>query len=110
VFSDEDASPSGNFSPDADNLTATGNLRLRAECRPDGDGRVYLIVAKATNSSGDIGFCATPVTVPHDQSAASRLSVALQASAALDYALGHHGNPPPGYFLIGNGPIVGPKQ
>jgi hypothetical protein len=110
VFSNEqDASTGRNFSPDADNLTANGELRLRAECQPNGDGRVYLIVAKATDSSGDTGFCASSVTVPRSQSADSRASVALQAALALDYALGHLGNPPPGYFLIGNGPIVGPK-
>jgi hypothetical protein len=112
VFSDEDelAPASGNFSPDAKNLTATGTLRLRAERRGDADGRVYLIVAKAADSSGNIGFCTSTVTVTHDESAADRASVNAQAAAATAYAASHNGAPPPGYYVIGYGPIVGPKQ
>jgi hypothetical protein len=112
VFSDEDelAPASGNFSPDADRLTATGTLRLRAECRGDADGRVYLIVARVTDGAGNSAFCTTTVTVPHDQSAKSVASVAAQATAAGAYAASHDGDPPPGYFVIGNGPILGPKQ
>jgi hypothetical protein len=111
VFSDEDelAPSSGNFSPDAKNLTATGTLQLRAERRNDADGRVYLIVATATDSSGNIGFSTCTVTVPHDESAKSGGSVAKQAAAAQAYAANHNGSPPPGYFVIGNGPIVGPN-
>ncbi len=45
----------------------------------------------------------------HDQSAASRASVAAQAAAAQAYYQAH-GQPPSGWFVIGNGPIVGPKQ
>jgi hypothetical protein len=111
VFSDEDelAPASGNFSPDAKNL-GVGTLRLRSERRGDADGRVYLIVTKSTDSSGNTGFCSSTVTVTHDQSAASIASVAAQAAAAQAYASSHNGAPPPGYFVIGNGPIVGPKQ
>jgi len=112
VFSDEDelAPGSGNFSPDAKSLMATGSLRLRAERSGSANGRVYLIVAKATDSSGNTGFCTGTVTVTHDQSATSIASVAAQAVAAQAYAASHNGPPPPSYFLIGAGPIVGPKQ
>jgi len=67
-------------------------------------------VAKATDSSGNTGFCTSTVTVTHDQSAKSIASLAAQAAAAQAYAASHNGAPPPGYFVIGNGPIVGPKQ
>jgi hypothetical protein len=112
VFSDEDELPPGTgpFSPDAKNLTATGNLRLRAERSANGDGRVYLIVAKATDKAGNTGFCVSTVTVPHDSGAKSISSVVTQANAAAAYATAHKGAPPPGYFQIGNGPIVGAKQ
>jgi len=100
----------GNSSPDAKNLRADGTLRLRAERRGDGDGWVYLIIAKATDSSGNTGFCATTVTITHDQSAAGYALVKAQAAAAQAYAAAHNGAPPPGYFLIGKGPIVGKKQ
>jgi hypothetical protein len=111
VFSDEDelAPASGNFSPDAKNL-GVGTLRLRSERRGDADGRVYLIVTKVTDSSGNTGSCCSTVTVTHDQSAASIASVAAQAAAAQAYCDSHNGAPPPRYFVIGNGPIIGPKQ
>lgn len=100
VFSDEEdlASAAGNFSPDASRLTAVGTLRLRAESRGDTDGRVYLIVAKATDSSGNTGFCTSTVTVPHDQSSKSITSVTAQAETAEAYAATHKGDPPPWLF------------
>jgi hypothetical protein len=114
VFSDEAEldpnSGSGTFSPDAKNLLADGTLRLRAERDGTQNGRVYLIVAKATDSSGNTGFCTSTVTVTHDQTAKSIASVKAQAAAASAYAAAHNGSPPPGFFVIGLGPIVGPKQ
>jgi hypothetical protein len=111
VWSDEAelASASGNFSPDAKSLNADGTLRLRAERRGDADGRVYLIVASATDSSGNTGFCVSTVTVTHDQSAASYAKVRRQAAVAQAYAASHTGHPPPGYYAIGTGPIGSPK-
>jgi hypothetical protein len=103
VFSDEaQISDSSTSTPDAKNLNATGRLQLRAERRSDGDGRVYLIVAKATDSSGNVGFCASSVTVPHDGNLKSITSVMKQAEAAETYAASHNGTPPPGYFPVGN--------
>jgi hypothetical protein len=111
VYSDEpdlDILGSGNFSPDAKNI-GLNSLRLRAERSGNADGRVYLIVVKATDSTGKIGYCAKTVTVPHDQSRASRDGVESQATAARTYYLSHHA-PPPGYVQVGTGPVTGPKQ
>jgi hypothetical protein len=111
VFGDEDdetPTGDGNFSPDAKNI-APVTLRLRAERKGDADGRVYLIIVTATDASGNVSRCCRTVTVTHDQSKASKASVAAQAAAAQAYCEAH-GTAPPGYFVIGDGPIIGPKQ
>jgi hypothetical protein len=50
------------------------------------------------------------VVVPKSQSNASAASAAQQAQAAVSYCQTHNGAPPPGYFVVGDGPTVGPKQ
>jgi hypothetical protein len=114
VYSDEDDvwPAGGRFSPDS-SLT-TGDLRLRAERSGRGDGRVYLIVVAVTdtdNATGDshVHHCVFTVVVPHDMSAKSVASVHEQADAAHDYWT-EHGAAPPGFFVVGDGPVVGPKQ
>jgi hypothetical protein len=106
---DEEATGDGNFSPDAKNI-ALSTLRLRSERKGDGGGRVYLVVVKATDASGNVGFDCGTVVVTHDQSASSIASVNAQAAAANAFCLANKGTAPPGYFVIGDGPIVGPKQ
>lgn len=111
MFSDEDdeaPTGDGNFSPDAKNI-APGTLRLRSERNGGGDGRVYLIITTVTDSSGNVVHCCQTVTVPKSQSNASRQSVAAQAAAASAFCE-QNGTAPPGYFVVGDGPIVGPKQ
>jgi len=49
------------------------------------------------------------VTVSKSQSAADLLSVAQQAAAAGAQCTAT-GLPPAGYFVVGDGPVVGPKQ
>src|SRR5262249_28420527 len=69
VYGDEDddeATGDGNFSPDAKNI-ARGTLLLRAERNGNKNGRVYLIVVSATDSSGNTGFSTRTVTVPLSQ-------------------------------------------
>jgi hypothetical protein len=110
VFGDEDDledTGDGNFSPDAKDI-APGTLRLRSERKGNGDGRVYLIIVTATDASGNVSRCCRTVTVAHDQSKASQASVAAQAAAARLYCV--NGTAPPGYFVIGDGPVIGPKQ
>lgn len=111
VYSDEpdlDIPGSGNFSPDAKNI-GLSTLRLRSERSGNGDGRVYLIVVSATDRTGKVGYCAKTVTVPHDQSRASKNAVQAAANAARTYFLANHVRPP-GYVQVGIGPIRGPKQ
>ena len=111
VFGDEDdETPTGDgtFSPDAKDI-GVGTLRLRSERKGDGDGRVYLIIVTATDASGNVSRCCRTVTVTHDQSKASVASVAAQAAAAKAFCE-ENGTAPPGYFVIGDGPIIGPKQ
>jgi DNA/RNA endonuclease G (NUC1) len=113
VFGDEDdQTPTDNntvHSPDAKDI-APGTLRLRGERIEANDGRVYLIVVKATDSAGNISRNYHTVVVPKSNKQANIDAVNAQAAAAASYAQSHNGVPPPGYFVIGDGPIIGPKQ
>ena len=114
VFSDEDDvwPASRQFSPDASQLC--DRLRLRSERGGHGDGRVYLIIVTVldTNLTTKISHthgCALSVVVPHDMSAASIASVRAQAQAAEEYWAAY-GAAPSNYYLVGDGPMIGPKQ
>lgn len=113
VFGDEDdQTPTANnvlHSPDAKDI-APITLRLRGERIEANDGRVYLIIITATDSSGNISRNYQTVVVPKNNKQASIDSVNAQAAAAVSYAQSHAGAPPVGYFVIGDGPIIGPKQ
>jgi len=111
VFGDEDdETPTGDgkFSPDAKDIAA-GTLRLRSERRGDADGRVYLVQATATDPQGNTGINCCAVTVPHSPNPHGLAVVAAQAAAAVATCQAT-GAPPPDYFVIGDGPIIGPKQ
>ena len=77
----------GVFSPDAafteDAAGKITGLRLRAERKEDGHGRVYLIKVTATDEAGNSASMCSALAVPHDQSAASRSSALAQAAAAV---------------------------
>jgi len=114
VYSDEDDvwPASAQFSPDTSGNC--GSLRLRSERSGKGDGRVYLIIVTVKdtdNATGNFHFhhCVFTVVVPHDLSRGSIASVLDQAEAAEEYWTAH-GSAPPGYFVVGDGPIIGPKQ
>ncbi len=113
VFGDEDdQTPTANnivHSPDAKDI-APGTLRLRGERIEENDGRVYLIVVKATDSAGNNSRNYHTVVVPKSNKQANIDAVNAQAAAAASYAQAHEGVAPPGYFVIGDGPIIGPKQ
>ena len=112
VFSNEDdQGPTGenHFSPDAKDI-GIGTLRLRQERLGAGDGRVYLIVIKATDTAGGTGFATATVVVPKSSSPADVALAKANAAAAKALADANNGTPPTGYFVVGDGPVVGPKQ
>ena len=112
VFSDEDDDENtgdGKHSPDAKDLDV-GSLRLRAERTGSSDGRVYLIVTEATDSSGNRGINCCTVTVPHARTPVAQMSAQGQATAAQDFCRANAGMPPAGYVAVGDGPTIGPKQ
>ena len=112
VFSDEDdlqAGTVGDQSPDAKNI-GLGTLRLRAERQDSGDGRVYLIVTRASDGTGNGNFSCNTVTVSKTQNTGDKNSVAAQAAAAQTFCTNNGGTPPAGYFVVGDGPVIGPKQ
>ncbi len=106
---DENGTGDGHHAPDATGI-APGTLRLRAERRGDADGRVYLITTSTTDISGNRGFTCCSAVVPHDGSPRGASSVAAQAGAARGFCTAHAGAAPPGYFVIGDGVVIGPKQ
>lgn len=110
VFSDEDdVMPDfDDHSPDAKDI-APLTLRLRAERTGAGDGRVYLIVITATDGFGNASRNCLAVVVPKSNSQADIASVNQQAAAALAYCVAN-GTAPANYFVVGDGPVVGPKQ
>jgi hypothetical protein len=95
-----------NFSPDA-KLTST-SLRLRAE-RSGGGGRIYLIVVTATDAAGNQSIHVCAITVPTDQSKASRADIQARADTA-ELSTETTGNVPSGFVPVGTGPTLGPKQ
>ncbi|HYO64206.1 MAG TPA: proprotein convertase P-domain-containing protein [Pyrinomonadaceae bacterium] len=111
VYGDEDDdAPTGDGTHSADALDiGVGTLRLRSERGGGGDGRVYLIVMKVKDAAGNTSHKVATVTVPHGNSVSSKASVAAQAAAAAAYYTAN-GAPPPGFFVIGDGPVIGPKQ
>ena len=112
VFGDEDdQTPTLGttvHSPDAKDI-APLTLRLRGERIEANDGRVYLIIVTATDNVGNVTRAYHTVVVPKNNKPANVDSVNAQAAAAKAYAMAN-GVPPPSYFLIGDGPIIGPKQ
>ena len=108
VFSDEVENGPGGMSPDAKNI-APATLRLRAERDGGGDGRVYLVVVTATDSSSNTSHSCLTAVVPKNQSAAGLASAGAQALAA-GAACQATGGAPAGWFAMGGGPVVGSKQ
>lgn len=111
VFSDEDdhLPAGGGMSPDAKDV-APSTLRLRAEREGGGDGRVYLIRIIATDAANNQSVSYCTVVVPKSQSKASVNSINAEAAAAVAAFVANGNNPPAGYFVVGDGPTVGPKQ
>jgi uncharacterized repeat protein (TIGR01451 family) len=99
VFSDEDDG-TGSHSPDAFDL-GLGTLKLRRERDGGSNGRVYLVVVRATDASNNTAVSCKTVTVPLSNSAGDQAAVASQASAAAAFCSANGGAPPSGYFAVG---------
>lgn len=74
-----------------------GSLQLLADRDGNGDGRVYLIVVRATDPQSSAFGCET-VVVPHDQGRAA--AVNARAAAAKTFCSQHGGAAPSGYSPI----------
>jgi hypothetical protein len=104
VFGDEDddeATGDGSESPDARQI-APGTLRLRAERKGDGDGRVYLIAVTSTDAAGNTARTCSTVVVPRNQGRLALARVEAEAAAARAFFFANEGEIPPGYFVIGD--------
>jgi hypothetical protein len=109
VSSDESDTEAGsNFSPDARDI-APGSLRLREERNSRADGRVYLLLLRAVDTTGNAGWTSRTVVLPVSQSEAAADAVNAQEAAARAYA-DANGAPPSGFVAVGGGPVLGPKQ
>lgn len=111
VYSNEDEQAvndrGGTYSPDA---VISPKLKLRAEHKLRSNGRVYLIVAKATDSSGNSSFdCRTVMVLPYSVRNAMYV-VSKEANAASAYCLKNKGAIPAGFLPVGVGPVVGGLQ
>ena len=113
VFGDEDDEtatlPGVVHSPDAKDI-APNTLRLRGERVEANNGRVYLIVVTATDGHGGVHRNYLTVVVPKNNKPSNIDAVIAEAAAAAAFAESNGGSPPLGYFVIGDGPIIGPKQ
>ena len=114
VFGDEDDEtatlPGVIHSPDAKDI-APNTLRLRGERIEADNGRVYLIIVTATDASGGVDRNYHTVVVPKNNKQSNVNAVLAEAAAAAATAESNgDGTPPPGYFVIGNGAVIGPKQ
>jgi hypothetical protein len=117
VYSDEDDLDSdvNQSSPDAKDL-APGTLRLRAERDKNADGRVYVIVSKAEDDDGALGHRCCTAIVPLSTKADDVADAEAQASDALGLCTSFAAASealtavPPGFFEVGDGPVIGPNQ
>ena len=117
VYSDEDDldTQANQSSPDAKDI-APGTLRLRAERDSAGNGRVYVILAIATDAQGAKGHSCTTVTVPDGNGAQALADVTAEANAAAELCTGFSAAAqglapvPAGFFVVGDGPVEGANQ
>lgn len=94
VYSDEDHGGSIDVSD-----PAPGTLQLRAEREGTGDGRVYLIMVRAFDSSFNTSHDCTSVVVSKSQNPALVAGLQAQAAAAVATCKAF-GLPPVGYYAL----------
>jgi K319L-like, PKD domain len=106
VFSDEpDDDQTGDGSQPVDAHLDGSDLYLRAEREGDGDGRVYLLAATATDAEGASGTDCGTVVVPHSRSKDELAAVRLQAETARSYCEAN-GTAPPDFHRSTEGDLV----
>jgi microsomal dipeptidase-like Zn-dependent dipeptidase len=110
---EDDETPTGPgdgiFSPDALSI-APGTLRLRYERVGSGKGRVYLIVSTSTDASGNLAASCSTVAVPVSQTSSSIQAVTNMAATVRAACIAGNGTVPAGYFVVGDGAVIGTKQ
>ncbi|MFC1523950.1 hypothetical protein ACFL6N_04085, partial [Thermodesulfobacteriota bacterium] len=110
VYSNDRGAIKKNHEPDAE-IGPDGMLYLRAERDPKKNGRVYLIVIRSTDRSGNLGFDVTSVGVQMNRSADSLHYLREQAVAAEEYVLAHQGTVPGEYLpLLEEYPVPGARR
>jgi RHS repeat-associated protein len=104
---DEAQTGDGNHTPDAA-LAPLMQLQLRAERKGNSDGRVYLILARATSPSGATNTSCASVGVPKSQSSRDRDALDAQMGAA-SFFCAANGGPPQGFIRLLDEPwVMGP--
>jgi hypothetical protein len=68
-----------------------------------------LIVVMATDEAGNVGFDCCTVVVPKSKSKKHIADVLDQADIAKLFCL-VEGEAPPGFVVVGDGAVIGPKQ
>jgi hypothetical protein len=109
VFSDEPPdAPTGDGTTVPDAVFDGADLYVRAERIGGGDGRVYLLLVRASTPSASGVSCRT-VVVPRSGSPAAMTSVAAQAEAARAACVAS-GQAPAGFHLAAQAPIALPNR
>jgi hypothetical protein len=116
VFADEDdTEPQAGsiMSPDV-KANGAGILRLRKERKSTSDGRVYLTVARVFDAFGNFSFACGATYVPLRNDAKAIAAVEHQAQNAINDCNNNYGyymgQVPSGFFISGDGPVIGNKQ
>jgi hypothetical protein len=106
--SDNSGDDSGNFAPDAKNADEV--LRLRAERKGSGNGRVYLLIGFGEEEGDRFATSCEVVVVPHSNKSASIAEVSIMASKAKNYCEENNGAAPEDFYQHGLSAAIGPKQ
>ncbi len=112
VYSDEEEIPGVGESPthfSADATVHTQGLALRAERNESGDGRVYLMISRVTDSDGQEFTSCSSVVVPHDQNQESLSNALDQAVSARGFCM-KNGEAPANFYQQGTSEKLEPSQ
>ena len=90
------------LTPDA--LFSGGQPYLRSERDVLQDGRVYLVVVRATDTSGNTGFGCTTAVVPKAATVGSYTAALVQATAAQTFCTANGGAAPAGFTQLATNP------